>query len=117
MPPSLGRYIGQYVLVSIPALYEDIVARRHRLLGLELQGLWLELEEAHTERVLSVHHHELANPPLTLFVPFAQIACVVLPELGTEFDRPGHDAPPRPRPKAQKSRPRPKAQKSRPPKR
>jgi hypothetical protein len=108
MPPSLGRYIGQYVLVSIPALYEDIVARRHRLLGLELQGLWLELEEAHTERVLSVHHHELANPPLTLFVPFAQIACVVLP---------GHDAPPRPRPKAQKSRPRPKAQKSRPPKR
>ena len=45
MTPNLARYINKTVFVSIPALFDDAVCRPYKLLGAELNGLWLQSEE------------------------------------------------------------------------
>lgn len=80
MLPTLSRYLNKTVLVSIPALFEDGTARPYTLLGAELNGLWLQSEEL-TDRLLRGESRELATRNPVVFVPFAQIAGVLVPTI------------------------------------
>jgi hypothetical protein len=77
MPPALSRYLNKTLLVSIPALFDDGTARPYTLLGAELNGLWLQSEEL-TDRLLRDESRELAEMNPAVFVPFAQIAGVLI---------------------------------------
>lgn len=78
MTPSLAQYCNRTVLVSIPALFEDGFCRSYKLIGAELNGLWLQSEEL-TKRLLSNETPQrLAQMELAVFVPFAQIAAVLV---------------------------------------
>jgi hypothetical protein len=84
MTPKVGRFLGRTVLVSIPALFGDGVCRPYKLLGLDLHGLWLESDDL-SQRLLSEETRDLAQPAPAVFVPFAQIAAVLVPTaLATE---------------------------------
>lgn len=78
MPPNLVRYLNKTVLVSIPVLFDDGTARPYTLLGAEMNGLWLQSEEL-TNRLLRDDCAELAQMNPAVFVPFAQIAGVLIP--------------------------------------
>ena len=77
MPPNLLRYLNKTLLVSIPALFDDGTARPYTLLGAEMNGLWLQSEEL-TNRLLTDDCGELAKMNPAVFVPFAQIAGVLI---------------------------------------
>jgi hypothetical protein len=74
---NLTRYLNKLVFVSIPALFEDGLARPYRLKGAELSGLWLQSDEL-TRRLLPDLDHDRASSLQAIFVPFAQIAGVAL---------------------------------------
>ena len=76
MAPKLSRYINDDILVSIPALFDDGKCRAFTLLGVELNGLWLQSDEL-AERLLcsDTREYQFAGP--LAFVPFAQIAAVL----------------------------------------
>jgi hypothetical protein len=78
MPPNLVRYLNKTVLVSIPVLFDDGTARPYTLLGAEMNGLWLQSEEL-TNRLLRDDCAGLAEMDPAVFVPFAQIAGVLIP--------------------------------------
>jgi hypothetical protein len=78
MQPNLSSYLNQALWVTIPALFEDGAARPYTLLGVEMNGLWLQSEEL-TDRLLSKECRELAKRNPVVFVPFAQIAGVLVP--------------------------------------
>lgn len=84
MSPNLSRYLNQAIFVSIPELFEDGTALPYTLLGVELNGLWLQSDQL-TERLLGDEGHQLAQLNPAVFVPFAQIAGVIvatsMPEL------------------------------------
>lgn len=80
MVPTLSRYLNKTVLVSIPALFEDGTARPYTLLGAEMNGLWLQSEEL-IDRLLRDEGRELVKLNPAVFVPFAQIAGVVIPTI------------------------------------
>jgi hypothetical protein len=80
MTPNVARYLNQTVSVSIPALFEDGAARPYTLIGVEMNGLWLQSEEL-TDRLLSAECRELAKRNPVAFVPFAQIAGVLVPTI------------------------------------
>jgi len=84
MPIVLSRYINQPVLVSIPALFDDGGARPFTLMGVEGNGLWLR-SDLLTDRLLQDEGRELVELEPMVFVPFAQIAGVVL---ATKLPRP-----------------------------
>jgi hypothetical protein len=77
MTPNLTRYLNKTLFVSIPALFEDGTARPYTLLGVEMNGLWLQSEEL-TNRLLRDEGRELAELSPAVFVPFAQIAGVLV---------------------------------------
>lgn len=101
MTPRLTQYLNKTILVSIPALFEDGACRAYKLLGVEVQGLWLQSEEL-TRRLASkaTEGHESLEP--AVFVPFTQIAGVMvatrLPEVPKE---PSSASTTRPRSKAE----------------
>ena len=45
MIPNVARYLNKTVMVSIPALFDDRACRSFRLVGAELNGLWLQSDE------------------------------------------------------------------------
>ncbi len=77
MIPNLTRYLNKTIFVSIPPLFEDGTARPYTLLGAEMNGLWLQSEEL-TDRLLRDEGRELARLSPAVFVPFAQIARVLI---------------------------------------
>jgi hypothetical protein len=78
MTPNVARYLNKTVFVSIPALFDDGVCRPFTLLGAELNGLWLQSDEL-TRRLLAGHEGDLpATSAPAVFVPFAQIAGVLV---------------------------------------
>lgn len=78
MTPKIGKFLGRTVLVSIPALFSDGACRPFTLLGFELHGLWLQSNELN-ERLLSEETREFGYETPAVFVPFAQIAGVLVP--------------------------------------
>lgn len=78
MPLKIGQFLGRTVLVSIPALFSDGVARPYTLAGFELHGLWLQSDDL-SQRLLSEGTRDLAQAAPAVFVPFAQIAGVLVP--------------------------------------
>lgn len=76
--PKIGHLLGRTVLVSIPALFSDGTCRAYTLVGFELHGLWLQSQELN-ERLLTEEMREIAAASPVVFVPFAQIASVVVP--------------------------------------
>jgi hypothetical protein len=77
MTPSIARYLHKTVFVAIPALFEDGACRPFVLLGVELHGLWLQSAEL-TRRLLPRDQSALGDTPAAVFVPFAQIAGVLV---------------------------------------
>lgn len=106
MTPKVGRFLGQTILVSIPALFGDAVCRPYRLLGLELVGLWLQSEDL-SARLLPEEARDLAATAPMVFVPFAQIAGVLVPTAPAAPPSPGAPAAARQPSPARKTRTRP----------
>ncbi len=77
MTPNLARYLNKTIYVSIPVLFEDGVCRPYRLLGAEFNGLWLQSEEL-TRRLAPDDGSQLAEMKPVVFVPYAQMAGVVI---------------------------------------
>jgi hypothetical protein len=77
MIPRLIDYLNQSILVSIPVLHSDVKCRSYTLMGLELQGLWLQSEEL-LQDLLDNEQGEDAPAPTPAFVSFSHIAFVVL---------------------------------------
>lgn len=77
MALNVTRYLNNTVFVSIPIIFEDGACRPYQLLGVELNGLWLQSDEL-TERLLPRDHEDLALYAPAAFVPFAQIAGVMV---------------------------------------
>src|SRR4051812_11095535 len=100
MPLALTRYLNQLVFVSIPVLFEGATARPYTLLGAELNGLWLQSGQL-TERLLGDDGHPLAGLNPAVFVPFAQIAGVVV---ATSMPEPAAAEPPEDEPKTRAAR-------------
>jgi hypothetical protein len=78
MTQNLARYLNKKIFVSIPAVFEDGTARPYTLLGAEINGLWLQSDEL-TDRLLRNEDCDLARMNPAVFVPFAQIAGVLIP--------------------------------------
>jgi hypothetical protein len=78
MIPKLVDYLNHPILVSIPALHSDARCRSYALRGVEMQGLWLQSEEL-AGHVAPADTGGYREPLAVAFVPFSQIACVLLP--------------------------------------
>ena len=78
MAPNLARYVNKTIYVSIPVLFEDCVCRPYRLLAADLIGLWLQSEDL-ARRLTPDDAGHLASMQAIVFVPFAQIAGVLIP--------------------------------------
>ena len=78
MTPKVSQYINKTILVSIPVLFDDGRCRPFKLIGVEVPGLWLQAHDL-AERLLpeAMQNYVTAEP--VVFVPFAQIAGVVIP--------------------------------------
>lgn len=91
MMPNITEYLNKMIFVSIPALFDDGVCRAYRLLGVEVQGLWLQSEEL-AQRLASESTEGYESLDPAIFVPFAQIAGVMvatrLPEFPKVFAKP-----------------------------
>jgi hypothetical protein len=77
MIPNLARYMNRTIFVSIPVLFEDTACRPVRLLGAELNGLWLQSDEL-TERLAPAQPFYATTPSAVVFIPFAQMAGVLI---------------------------------------
>lgn len=77
MTPKVSHYLAKTIMVSVPALFADGACRPFTLLGAEPHGLWLQSDEL-TRRLLPEDKRDLAGMPAAVFVPFAQIAGVLV---------------------------------------
>jgi hypothetical protein len=77
MTPKISQYLNRTVMVSVPALFADGACRPFTLVGVELHGLWLHSDEL-TRRLLPKDQYDLAGMPAAVFIPFAQIAGVLV---------------------------------------
>ena len=77
MTLRLSHSTNRNILLSIPSLFEDGKCRPFKLLAAELHGLWLE-SDALTERLRPDDFGEYASGSTAVFVPFAQIAAVLV---------------------------------------
>jgi hypothetical protein len=96
MTPNLIRYLNKTLFISIPSLFEDGVARPFTLLGADLNGLWLQSVEL-IDRLLRDEGRDLAKLNPAVFVPFAQIAGVLIPTIEPPLlaaDEPKRKTPP-----------------------
>jgi hypothetical protein len=84
--PKITEYLNKTIFVSIPALFDDGACHAYTLLGVEVQGLWLQSEEL-AQRLASdsTEGHESFDP--AVFVPFAQIAGVMVATRLPEFPK------------------------------
>jgi hypothetical protein len=89
---KISHHLGRTVLVSIPALFADGVCQPYTLRGADLHGLWLQ-SDALTRRLLPEDQQDLATIPTAVFVPFAQIAGVLV-ATGPAPDPPQEDSAP-----------------------
>jgi hypothetical protein len=80
MTIQVNRFIGKTIMVCIPAIFEDGKCRPYKLVGVDLQGLWLQSADF-TRRLLPQDMEQHADE-LIVFVPYAQIAGVLAPVLG-----------------------------------
>ena len=78
MTPKVTQFLNRTVLVSIPGLFDGGACRPFKLLGIEAQGLWLQSEEL-SRRLLAKEMHAFVVAEPAVFVPFAQIAGVLVP--------------------------------------
>jgi hypothetical protein len=78
MGPTIAQFLNRTILVSIPGLFEGDACRPFKLLGIEAQGLWLQSEEL-SRRLLSEEMQAMVATAPAVFVPFTQIAGVVVP--------------------------------------
>jgi hypothetical protein len=76
MVPRLADHLNQSILVSIPVLHSDVKCRSYILVGVDLQGLWLQSDELLRDVSDEAENGTPASTPV--FVPFSQIASVVL---------------------------------------
>jgi hypothetical protein len=83
MVPRLADYLSQTILVSIPVLHSDVKCRSYTLVGVELQGLWLQSDELLRDVLDEAGEGTPASTPA--FVPFSHIACVVLAAPGRKI--------------------------------
>jgi len=74
--PPLQTYLNKSVLVGLPVLFGDVRCRPCRLVDIASNGLWLEIEGV-AERLIPHEALSFASGTLTMFVPFAQISCVI----------------------------------------
>ncbi len=74
--PPLQTYLNKSVLVGLPVLFGDVQCRPCRLADITPNGLWLEIEGM-AERLIPHEALSFASESLTMFVPFAQISCVI----------------------------------------
>jgi hypothetical protein len=90
MPPTLSRHLNRTLFVSIPGLFEDGHCRPYTLLGVEINGLWLQSPEL-TDRLLpDDRRHSIDVDAIAAFVPFTQIAGVLVAARAPgESPRPG----------------------------
>jgi hypothetical protein len=109
MTPNVARYVNKTIFVSIPVLFEDGTCRAYKLIGAELNGLWLQSEEL-TRRLLPDDARDLAAQAPAVFVPLAQIAGVLVataapapPPTDSAAAGPNRDAASRAKPKHEKS--------------
>jgi hypothetical protein len=77
MTPNLSRYLNKTIFVSIPALFHDGACRPYKLLAAEFSGLWLQSEQL-TQRLVTDETQYLSSLAPVVFVPFAQIAGVLV---------------------------------------
>ncbi len=77
MIPKVSRSLNKIVLASVPVLFDDGACRPFTLLGAETSGLWLQSNEL-TQRLLPGDKQGLESMPPAVFIPFAQIAAVLL---------------------------------------
>jgi hypothetical protein len=70
MISKLGHLVHKPVLVSIPSIAGNKTLHRCQLIGVEAAGLWLESED------FSKIFGNDDPSPSTIFVPFAQLACL-----------------------------------------
>jgi hypothetical protein len=79
MTLKLGHFLNKTILVSIPALFEDGACRSYTLRGVDLPGgLWLQSDDL-SRRLLADDKQVLVSASPVVFVPFAQIAGVLIP--------------------------------------
>lgn len=78
MTLEVSQYLNKTILISIPAVFDDAACRACKLVGVELQGLWLQSDEL-TQRLLADDQQGFASAAPVVFVPFAQIAGVLVP--------------------------------------
>jgi hypothetical protein len=69
-------------------LFGDGAGRPYTLLGFELNGLWLQSDELNG-RLLTDDTRDLADAEPVVFVPFAQIAGVLVPTVVAAAPPPG----------------------------
>jgi hypothetical protein len=104
MPLNITRHLNKTVFVSIPSLFADGVCRPYQLLGVELNGLWLQSEEL-TRRLLPREVGDHATLAPAVFVPLAQIAGVLV--VGPRASAPAAEAAGLAEPRREKSDSRP----------
>jgi hypothetical protein len=80
MTPQFSQYINKTILVSIPVLFHDEKCRPYKLIGVEGQGLWLQSDEL-TTRLLPEHLQDYAAAGPVVFVPFDNIAGILIATL------------------------------------
>jgi hypothetical protein len=79
MTLKLSQFLNKTILVSIPALFEDGACRSYALRGVDLPGgLWLQSDDL-SRRLLADDQQVLVSASPVVFVPFAQIAGVLIP--------------------------------------
>jgi hypothetical protein len=78
MTPKISQFFNRTVMVSIPALFDDGACRPFTLLGAELHGLWLQSDELTRRLLPGDQEHLAATATAAVFVPFAQIAGVLV---------------------------------------
>ncbi len=78
MTPQVSQYINKTILVSIPTLFHDAKCRPLKLIGVEVPGLWLQADEL-AARLLPDPLQDYASAAPVIFVPFAQIAGILIP--------------------------------------
>ena len=87
MTPNLSKYVNKTILVSIPVLSGDTKCKPYTLIGIELIGLWLQSPSL--AGGFLDHHYKSQPTTWAFFVPFSQIACVVVPSAGAAPSGPG----------------------------
>ena len=99
-------------MVSVPALFNDGACREFTLLGAELHGLWLQSDELKRRLLPGDQQHLAATATAAVFVPFAQIAGVLVatgPATSQEKQQPETAASDAAARGSRRTRPRPKA--------